>query len=187
MRLTTSCALAVLICSWLAVPEASRSAQDNTISVVLPADWVPFRADVLNISERDVSRGKFYRRRDGSTAHYLDTAAGPAITIHNVATRQTYVKLGDGPWASRDIDDRALAGPPPELRLPRKQVDVFQDAVLGDVYEFTNSGGAGVVRLSPRLNGFRISLRGPNGVNREYLNIIIGDQPDELFIPELVQ
>jgi hypothetical protein len=141
---------------------------------------------VLNISERDVTRGKFYRLRDGSTAHYLDTVAGTAITIHNLATRQTYVKLGERPWAVRDAADEALAGPPPELRLPRRQVDVFHDAVLGEVYEFTNPGATGVVRLSPRLNGSPISFRLPNGVSREYLNITIGDEPEDLFIPQPV-
>jgi hypothetical protein len=184
MRPTHSNAIALVI--WIAcfvAPQASITVQDYSISVSLPPDWVPFRADVLHISDRHVTTGKFYRRRDGSAAHYLDTPGGPAVTIHNLATRKTYVKLGDRTWATRDVDESALGGPRRELRLPRRQIEVFHDAILGDVYEFSNPGSAGVVRFVPRLNGFEVSYRFPNGVSREYLNISIGDQPDHLFMP----
>lgn len=168
---------------FLTVSHAQPERSDGPIILTLPAEWVPFSADVLNISNSNVVTGKFHRRRDGSTAYYLDTQAGPAITIHNLQTRQTYVKLGERDWMARPLEERALDGPPPELRLPKRQVQVFLDADLGEIYEFTNGRGGGVTRLAPRLNAFRVSYHLPNGVSSEYRNIRIGDQPDQLFVP----
>ena len=168
------------------MPQAQANTTDKVVNLTLPADWVPFRADVLRVSSGDTTRGTFHRRRDGSTAHYLITPGGPAITIHNLATHQTYVKLGDRDWVTRPVDEKALATPLQELKLPRKQVQVIRDAVLGDIYEFANAGAKGVVRLVPSLNAFLMSFHLPNGESHEYLNIHIGDQPDELFVPRPV-
>ena len=58
---------------FLTVSHAQPERSDGPIILTLPAEWVPFSADVLNISNSNVVTGKFHRRRDGSTAYYLDT------------------------------------------------------------------------------------------------------------------
>ena len=83
----------------------------KTITLTLPTEWVPFSADVRHTSDTHVTTGKFHRRRDGSTAHYLETPGGVAITIHNVQTRQTYIKLGDRDWVARPIEETRLPNP----------------------------------------------------------------------------
>jgi hypothetical protein len=179
-------AVVALFVGAVSLPISSAQAIDShkTITLTLPPEWVPFSADVLHVSDRHITTGRFHRRRDGSTAHYLNTDGGAAITIHNLQTRRTYLKLGDRGWLERPVDEKELAGPLRELRLPQRQVQVLHDAVVGEIIEFTNAGSnTGVTRLMPRLNAFQASFHGPNGVSREYLNIRIGDQPDELFVP----
>jgi hypothetical protein len=175
------CVFACVVVSVIANDQPTR--EDNVITITLPADWVPFQADVFHTHDGGITTGRFHRRRDGSTAYYLDTPGGVAITIHNLQTGRTYVKLGYQGWRERGIDSVALAKPQTELRLPRKQVHVIPDSRLGDIYEFTNARGGAITRLVPALNGFHIAFLVPDGVRREYLNIRIGDQPDALFSP----
>lgn len=113
----------------------------------------------------------------------LDTPGGVAITIHNLQTRLTYVKLGNRDWAARPVAESALDPPRRELRLPASQVQVVTDPVLGAIYELTNAGSGDRSRFAPRLNGFVVGFRGANGISREYVNIRIDDQPDEPFLP----
>src|SRR5688572_2932585 len=79
----------------------------------LPATWQPFSAEMTTDRSGWRETGHFYRRSDGSTAIILVTPIGTAITIHNVADRRTYNKLGDGPWKSYDINAAALRAPEP--------------------------------------------------------------------------
>jgi hypothetical protein len=170
------CSLAL---SAVAIGQISLSSAQS-ITIAMPADWVPFSADVRHSYDAAVTTGTFHRRRDGSTAMMLDTPGGVAITIHNLQTRLTYVKLGDRGWATRPVAERGLDPPRHELRLPASQVE---DPVLGTVYELINARHGVRTRFAPRLNGFVVGLWGANGISREYMNIRIEDQPDELFLP----
>jgi hypothetical protein len=153
------------------------------IAVAMPAEWVPFSADVRNVYHSSESVGTFHRRRDGSEAWILETPGGTAITIHNLATQRTYVKLSTQDWKSYLVDRGARPRPQPELRLSPKEITVTRDPVLGDVYEHTHPKTGQITRLAPALNGARLSSRRPDGTGQELTNIVLGDPPDSLFLP----
>ncbi len=147
----------------------------------MPAQWVPFSADVEIVHDGSKSTGAFHRRNDGSNVWILETSLGTAITIHNFTAQRSYVKLGSGGWKSYLLDHNTQVRPQPELRLWSKEITITKDPTLGDVIEHTKNGQ--VTRVAPALNGVRLSSKRPDGAGEELTNVRIGNPPDNLFVP----
>jgi hypothetical protein len=152
--------------------------------ITLSSQWVPFTADIVIRTTHGEQRGVFCRRSDGSTATILDTSGpGKLITISNVQTKRTYASFPDKGWVSYEIAPSALQPPRTEMRVSTARSRQLDETVAGGpVYEFWSGRGA-VVRYSAALNGTPIYSSEPNGVGRELHNIVLGEPPNELFLP----
>ena len=175
--------VALGVTATLSARPSEQSPSGDFVTLTVSSELVPFCADVLNTYTTHISTGTFHRRSDGSTAMVLNTPAGVALTIHNLARRRTYVRLGEQEWKFTVQDEAALSPPPGNLRFRRDEVQLIPDPQLGDVYEHTSPRTGTVIRFAMGLNGFRVMFRQPNGVGHEFLNIQLGEQPDELFVP----
>lgn len=153
---------------------------EQRVRIAMPAGWVPFSADVRIVTPQHQQWGKRYRSANGSTAVYLYTPAGPAVTIHNTQTGLSYWQRGDSGWVSTPISEHALQPPRSVLwsnklrRLPER-VDSFE------VYELESKDG--VTRLMPALNGMVILWERAGGLRHEVFNIQIGEPPVDVFVP----
>jgi hypothetical protein len=155
---------------------------DDLLTVEFSSELVPFSAAVTNVFTSDVSHGTFHRRGDGSVAwHFVSPVV--AITIHNAQTRRTYAKLGDDGWTASELDPSVLRPPAPALRLPRRDVQLIVDPVLGDVYEHRNPRTGDIVRIAVALNGFLVGMFSPGGISQEFSDFRLGEQADSLFEP----
>jgi hypothetical protein len=161
--------------------ERSQAPGRASVLIPLPAEWVPFQADVFNRHHDHESSGTVSRRRDGSVAWVLQTPGGTVITIHNVRTGRTYGKLGDKGWHSRPILE-AIGLPPRELPFSGT-VRMVADPVIGDVVELGSATLGPLTQYAVRLNGFPIRKVRENGAGQEVTNIRFIDPPDDLFLP----
>jgi hypothetical protein len=188
MRKSGFAVLAVIVLAMAAATTKARISQTTAaapgVPIAQPADWVPFSVEVLRHRNDSDVTGHFYRRRDGSSAMILGSGDKQAITIHNVEHRTTYSKLGNGGWTAQPISQIALQPPKRHLPLPAGSFRVLPDKVAGrEVYEFVNSKTGNVAHIAPGLNGLLLKLQQHDGTGMEYVNIEVGDPPDDVFTP----
>jgi hypothetical protein len=157
----------------------------------VPGDWVPFRAvrtDVFNPEQVLVSR--IYRSRDGSTR----TESGASldnvdtITIKNMTEKTFYKWVKDGGWTSHPMQLPGGRYVPPTTTAPQGAEDAGEVEGLGVLKMRTDRGGS-TQYLSPQLSYYPVKATVPckdasaTGCGWWLSNIVVGEQPPELFRP----
>jgi hypothetical protein len=162
---------------------SSRQIRQTPVTIPLPAQWVPFSADLKERQPDGYSHGKFYRATDGSTAFVIDSAAGPVITINNTRSKRRYSMLPGLGWIEQPIPDAQLDPPRQQLVLGGMSVQKLDMTVAGgEVYEMIT--GPRHMRFAIGLNGMRVYFADSQGVLQEYTNIVLGEPSASLFVPE---
>jgi len=86
-------------------------------------------------------------------------------------------------WIEQPIPDAQLDPPRQQLVLGGMSVQKLDITIAGgDVYEMTT--GPRHMRFAIGLNGMRIYFADGHGVVKEYTNIVLGEPPASLFVPE---
>jgi hypothetical protein len=165
----------------LAMPGCDASPpMSATGSAVGP--WVPFAAEFRAVSSGSETRGRVFRRSDGSfRKETLDMVGVPTfITIENRATRRFY-SFSAGGWTAQPWR-RTPPPPPGRDRYPNAAPQADRVAGLRVVRW---DSGIGVMTLrAPELDYFPLVEEHPYPPLRiRFVSVTRGDQPDALFEP----
>jgi len=86
-------------------------------------------------------------------------------------------------WIEQSIPDAELGPPRQQLVLGGSSVQKLDLTIArADVYEMTT--GLHHIRYAVGLNGMIIYFTDARGVVQEYTNIVLGEPPGSLFLPE---
>jgi hypothetical protein len=144
--------------------------------------WVPFEGEFRAVSGGSDTRGRVFRRRDGSfRKETLDLVGVPAfITIENRARRRFY-SFSAGGWTAQPWT-RTPPPPPGRERYPNAAAQADRVAGLRVVRWDT---GIGVMTLrAPELDYFALVEEHPYPPLRiRFVSVTRADQPDALFEP----
>jgi hypothetical protein len=148
------------------------------------APWVAF--DAVFVRTEPGTRkvvGWFHRGADGSTREESNVEGPdqPVVLIMNVARRLEYI-LTTGAWTSYRVNL-----PPQGLRpdtIPRnsRQFTPAKPIEGFDIVRFVDPQGK-VLFQAPKLNYFAVLTEKPGGGREAFSNIVIREQPAELFLP----
>lgn len=144
--------------------------------------WTPFRGEFRSVAGSTESRGRVFRRRDGSLRREtLDASGAPAfVTIENRADVRFY-SYSAGRWSSQPWTRTPPAKPTP-ASFPTAEPQA--DRVAGHrVVLVYNNLGARIMR-APDLDYAALLEEHPHPPLRvEFLSVEPGPQPDALFAP----
>lgn len=153
-----------------------------TTSVAAVGPWVPFEGEFRAVAAGAETRGRVFRRRDGSfRKETLDLVGVPAfITIENRARKQFY-SFSSGGWTAQPWQ-RTPSPPPGRDRYPNAVVEADRIAGLRVIRWVS---GVGVTTLrAPELDYYPVVEEHPHPpLTIRYVSVTRGDQPDTLFEP----
>ena len=181
--------ISLIIGAWIVRPRTTTAAGGHVSAlqaVPAPSEWVAFDADIRTVTQLGgvTVVGRYYQASDGSTREETGPVKAPAsvITINNVTT-STHYSYVHSQWHSYPMKLPA-GGYRPGLRVVgrthglEESVEVIQGF---SVYRATTSGG--VVRMqAPALNFYPLRIEF-EGTRQDCLNVVIREQPRELFEP----
>lgn len=151
-----------------------------------PKHWVAFSADVrIEIPKRPEAWGRYVQDEHGCVRQDVVHPDGSAIvTITNFQTEQMY-RLMKGAWTRQPMRMGPMARQPYQLRVTRKVAPIEGfDAYL---YETNVRSPRGDYKSSdtviPALNFFRAIITTFSGERRTAVNIRLGEQPHDQFLP----
>ena len=174
--------VALCIASAAALSGCRESSPASAAPPAAPGAWVPFAAEFRSVSGGSETRGRAFRRRDGSfRKETLDVVGVPAfITIENRATKRFY-SFSAGGWTAQPWP-RTPPPPPGRDRYPNAAPLADRVAGLRVVRWDT---GIGVMTLrAPELDYFPLVEEHPYPPLRiRYVSVTRADQPDALFEP----
>lgn len=148
------------------------------------APWVAFDATFVRTEPgtRQIV-GWFHRGADGSTREEsnADGPNAPVVLIMNVTRRLAYA-FENGAWTSYTVNLPPQGLRPdtiprnPRLFTPARPVDGI------DVVRFVTPQGL-VQFQAAKLNYFALVTENPGGGREAYSNVVIREQPADLFLP----
>jgi hypothetical protein len=148
------------------------------------APWVAFDASFAR-TERGQRRvvGFFHRGADGSTREEsnVDGPARPVVLIMNIAKRLQY-KLDAGQWHSFPIYLSPNGWRPEKIDHDPRKYRPAPAVEKIEVLRFVNPQGL-VQFIAPQLDDFPLKTERPDGGREVFSNIVVRDQPAELFEP----
>lgn len=145
-------------------------------------DWAPFEGEFRSVSGGTESRGRVFRRRDGSfRKETLDLVGVPAfITIENRAERRFY-SYSAGGWTSQPWT-RPATPRPDATRYPNAMPETDRVAGLR-VVRWVSGYGVTTLR-APELDYYPLAEDHPFPPLRiQFVSIVRGDPPEALFEP----
>jgi hypothetical protein len=172
--------IAVFLTSVAQLPRPDRSAPAG------PQEWVAFAADLrISIRNRPETWGRYVQDEHGCVRQDVVHPDGSAlVTITNYQTERFY-RLYHAAWTSQPMRLGTMPRRPMQRTVGRKTdpIEGF-DAYLAEVNSRTPRGDfKEEVTLIPALNYFQPILNTPSGERRTAVNIRIGPQPHEQFLP----
>ena len=176
-------AMALIVC--LAASGASLPRQDRQAPIP-PQEWVAFSADVrINIPNRAEAWGRYVQDEHGCVRQEMVHPDGSAlITMTNFQTERMY-RLYHGAWTSQPMRIGTMPRRPSQLSLSRKT-----DSIEGfDAYTSVSSVRSPrgdykqEATVIPALNHFRAITTTPSGERRTAVNIRVGPQSHDQFVP----
>jgi hypothetical protein len=165
-------------------------AQDPVRAPSVPADapkkWVAFSADVrIEMPKRPEAWGRYVQDEHGCVRQDVVHPDGSAIvTITNFQSEQMY-RLMKGAWTTQPMRMGTMVRQPYRLRVTRKlePIEGF-DAYLHESNVRSPRGDyTSSETVIPSLNFFRAVITTPSGERRTAVNIRLGEQPHEQFLP----
>jgi hypothetical protein len=151
-----------------------------------PREWVPFSADIhITFPKGTEAYGRRVQDEHGCTRDEGVHPDGSAmITLLNFQTEHTY-RLFHGSWTSQPMRLNGRVHTPIQLRVSRRAEPI--EGFDAFVYESTVRSPRGdyteAVTVIPALNFFRAAFSIPSGERRSAVNIKVGPQPHDQFLP----
>jgi hypothetical protein len=158
-----------------------------------PGHWVPFSATSKRVFDPDrVMVGTFHRAADGSTRAETGPSIGDvtAIAIKNMPEKTFYVWLPKNGWESHpmELPPGGYVQPPPDTEINEAAKRVVEQ-IQGLAVIKARTDARGITEFqAPRLNLFAVKTEipcdnGGTGCGLWYTDILIDEQPRELFRP----
>lgn len=172
--------MVALISSGTTTPGQDRPAP------VAPREWVAFSADIrINIPKRPETWGRYVQDEHGCVRQDMVHPDGSAlITMTNYQTERMY-RLHQGSWTSQPMLIGTRTRQPIQLPVNRKAepIEGFDAYVSERNVRSPRGDYKSTETVIPALNFFRAITITPTGERRTAVNIRIGPQPHEQFLP----
>ena len=154
------------------------------VAAQTPARWVAFEANFVRTEpgQRRIV-GWFHRGADGSTREEsnVDGPSKPVVLIMNVGKRLQY-RFENGVWSSYPIFLSPNGWRPEQVDHDPRKYRPARAIEKIEVLRFVNAQGA-VQFVAPALNDFPLKTERPNGGGETFSNVIVREQPADLFVP----
>jgi hypothetical protein len=179
------CIWHVALCVAAAVAMAGCGTSPPTAATTSTAgagQWVPFEGEFRAVSGGSETRGRVFRRRDGSfRKETLDLVGVPAfITIENRARKRFY-SYSAGGWTSQPW---TRTPPPPPGRERYRNASPQADRVAGLRVVRWDTGLGVMTLLAPELDYYPLVEEHPHPPLRiRYTAVTRADPADSLFEP----
>lgn len=176
-------AMALIVC--LAASGASLPRQDRQ-APLSPQEWVAFSADVrINIPNRAEAWGRYLQDEHGCVRQEMVHPDGSAlITMTNFQTERMYW-LYHGAWTSQPMRMGTMPRRPRQLSVSRKtdSIEEFDAYISVSTVRSPRGDYKEEVTVIPALNHFRAITTTPSGERRTAVNIHVGPQSHDQFVP----
>ena len=156
----------------------------DTMPALPQPAWATFRAEFTSTGGTTETRGRFYRRRDGSIRKETLGADGAAefVTIQNRPSMRFY-SFSDGSWSSQPLQlATRLTMPPTGADFPSAMPQ--PERVVGYRVVRTDTALGTVLLRAPALNYFPLVEDHPfPSLRVEFVSVTEGDVDAALFEP----
>jgi hypothetical protein len=164
---------------------AAAGCADSSLSSEAPpaaGTWVPFEGEFRSVAAGVESRGRVFRRRDGSfRKETLDAVGVPSfVTIENRAQKRFY-SFSSGSWTAQPWS-RTPTAPPGRDRYPNAAIEADRVAGLR-VVRWVSGFGVTTLR-APELDYYPlVEEHGYPPLRIEHVRVVRADPPDGMFEP----
>jgi hypothetical protein len=151
-----------------------------------PREWVAFAADIhITFANGREAWGRRVQDEHGCTRDEMVHPDGSAlITLLNFQTERTY-RLYHGSWTSQPMKMGTMTRTPIQMRVSRKtdSIEGFGAWIREANVRSPKGDYTEVVTVIPALNFFQAAYVTPNGEHRSAVNIKVGPQEHDQFVP----